>query len=302
MRPFTFLLRLVLCAMLSTAASAESLYAVSMRTYSDPSYKGVEGSLYVVATETGVTQLVAALTLSGGTPVGLDGLAVHPKTHAFYGITPGSSAVIPHTLVKVDAKSGVVTPIGDLGLVGTDIDFDKDGTLYVWIPDTRQFGTVDLATGKATPKGAHLQQGAMKGGIALIGNGRALIAGSGGNGTLDTVDLATGVVTQGPTLDGAPFPNLINGLTYSPNGVLYAVNTNGAHPPLANLVRIDASTGKVANIGPLPNETDALSFGPDLVEPRGMGTIVQEWRFGILVALAVLAVVVVVVGLRLSKH
>jgi hypothetical protein len=141
----------------------------------------------------------------------------------------------------------------------------------------------------------------VKGGLAIIDKQSAYIAGTGGTGTLDIVDLAAGKVTTGPTLQGAPFPELMNGLALSPKGVLYGVNTNGAHPPLANLVVIDPQSGKVTNIGPLPNDTDALTFGPDLTEARGMGTIIQEWRFGILVALFVLAVVIVFVAMRSSK-
>lgn len=292
---------LALCALLSTAAGAESLYAVSMRTYFDPQYKGVEGNLYVVATDTGVTRLLATLTVEGGTPIGLDGLAIHPKTGVFYGITPDSSSVIPHTLVTVDPKSGVVKPVGDLRIAGTDIYFDSDGTLYIWLPDTRQFGTVDLGTGAVTPKGPPFTQGAPKGGIALIGAGRALVAATGGSGTLDTVDLATGTSTTGPSLSGAPFPDLINGLTYSPKGVLYGVNTNGAHPPLANLVTIDAGTGKVTNIGPLPNETDALSFGPDVTNVKDARAAFEEWRLPLMVGLFLIAVVVVIVAMRSGK-
>lgn len=295
------LLSLALCALLSTAAGAVSLYAVSMRTYSDPGYKGVEGNLYVVATDTGVTRLLAALTLEGGTPIGLDALGIHPKTGVFYGITPVSSATIPHTLVTVDPKSGIVKPIGDLRVNGTDMDFDSNGTLYVWLPETGQFGTINLDTGAVTPKSPPSTPGASKGGIALIGGGRALVSATGGTGTLDTVDLATGTITTGPSLTGAPFPDLMNGLTFSPKGVLYGVNTNGAHPPLANLVTIDVRTGTVTSVGPLPNETDALSFGPDLTNEKDMKTTVEEWRLPLLAGLFLIAVVVAIVAVRSSK-
>lgn len=292
---------LVLCALLSTAAGAETLYAVSMRTYSDPQYKGVEGNLYVVATDTGVTRLLAALTLESGTPIGLDGLAIHPKTRVFYGLTPASSAHIPHTLVTVDPKSGFVKPVGDLRVNGTDMDFDSDGTLYVWLPETGQFGTINLDTGAVTPKSPPTMPGASKGGIAMLGAGRALVAATGGTGTLDTVDLATGAITTGPTLSGAPFPDLMNGLTFSPKKVLYGVNTNGAHPPLANLVTIDVSTGKVTSVGALPNETDALSFGPDVASVKDVKASLEEWRLPLLVGLFLIAVVTVIVVVRSSK-
>lgn len=301
MKTRSLLLSFGLCTLLSVAANAESLYAVSMRTYSDPGYNGVEGNLYVVATDTAVTRLLATLTVAGKTPVGLDGLAIHPKTGIFYGITAASSAVLPRSLVTVDPKTGFVTAIGDLGYTGTDIDFDPDGTLYIWLPETRQVGTVNLGTGAATPQGQPLGHGALKGGITLIGGRRGLVAGSGGAGTLDTVDLASGTITTGPVLVGAAFPELMNGLIRSSRGTLYGVNTNGAQPPSANLVSIDAQTGKVTNIGPLPNETDALSFGPEVGASKDVMATVQEWRFPLLVVLFMAAVVIVVVAMRSKK-
>jgi hypothetical protein len=284
--------------MLCLTASAETLYASSMRTYADPLYKGVEGNLYVVATDTAVTRLVASLTLGGKAPISLDGLAIHPRTGIFYGITPATSGAIPHSLVTIDPRSGVVTRIGDLGFGGSDVEFDPDGNLYMWMPATFQMASVDLDTGAATPHGRPFAQGAVKGGIAMIGGGRALVAATGGKGTLDSIDLATGAITPGPNLVGAPFPELINGLTFSPRGVIYGINTNGALPPLANLISIDARTGKVTSIGPLPNDTDALSFGPDLTESKDTLTKVLEWRFPVLVGLFLLALVVVFVAMR----
>jgi hypothetical protein len=112
------------------------------------------------------------------------------------------------------------------------------------------------------------------------------------------VDLATGVVTPGPQLVGAPFPDLVNGLTYSPRGIVYGINTNGAQPPLANLISIDPRSGKVTSIGPLPNDTDALSFGPALTESKDLLARVLEWRFPLLVGLFVIAIVIVVVAMR----
>jgi hypothetical protein len=298
----SFLLASVACfTLLCITASAETLYAVSMRTYADSSYKGVEGNLYVVDTDSAVTRLVASLTLNGRTPVGLDGLAIHPKTGVFYGITASTSSVIPHTLVTIDSKTGAVSPIGDLGHAGSDIQFDLDGTLYMWLPVTHQMATVDLDTGVATSRGRSIQQGVLKGGIAPIGGGHALVTATGGKGTLDTVDLATGTVAPGPALTGASFPDLIKGLTYSPKGIVYGINTDGGLPPQANLVSIDPQTGKVTSIGPLPNDTEALSFGPDLVASKDMTATMLEWRLPVLAGLFVIAIVILVVAMRLKS-
>ncbi|MGZ5034167.1 MAG: hypothetical protein ACXWAC_13295 [Usitatibacter sp.] len=287
-------------ALLSMAVSAETLYAVSVRTYSDPGYAGVEGNLYIVDPERAATTLVTPLSVDGKTPVGLDGLAIHPRTGVFYGITAPSSSVIPRSLVKFDPKEGNVTLIGDLGHIGSDIAFDKDGTLFVWLPDTRQVGEVNLDSGAVVPRGRAGTRGAPKGGFALIGSGRALVAATGGSGTLDTVDMATGEITAGPELSGARFPDLISGLAYSSKGVLFAINTNFGRSSLANLVTIDVKTGKVTNIGPLPNDTDALTFGPS-TKDGDLAANWDQWRLPVLLALFVLAIGVVIVAVVPKK-
>jgi sugar lactone lactonase YvrE len=287
--------------LLSAAAGAQTLYAVTVRTFSDPGYTGVEGNIYVVDPGNAALNLVTSLHV-GDTPVGLDGLAIHPKTGVFYGITAPTSKVIPESLVSVDPGTGAVALIGRLGHAGSDIAFDPDGTLYIWLADSRQLGTVNLDTGAATPRGQPLTEGAAKGGLALIGGGRALIAATGGTGTLDLVDLVTGKITTGPTLTGAPFPDLVNGLAYSPQGVLYAVNTNFGGTSRADLVMIEERTGKVTKVGPLPNDTDALAFGPALAPRKGMSVMPKDWRLPALALLAVIVAGFVVVVMRSGKR
>ncbi|HEX3096076.1 MAG TPA: hypothetical protein VHQ02_00080 [Usitatibacter sp.] len=288
-------------AALSTAAAAQTLYAVSVRTYSDPGYSGVEGNIYVVDPATAALTLLTSLHV-GDTPIGLDGLAIHPGTGEFYGITAPTSKAIPQSLVRVDPSSGNVQLVGKLGFAGSDIAFDADGTLYIWLADKGQLGTVNLETGEATPRGKPLRQGASKGGLALIGGGRALIAATGGGGTLDLVDLVTGGISTGPQLTGAPFPDLINGLAYSPAGVLYAVNTNFGGTSRADLITIDPGNGKVNTIGPLPNDTDALAFGP--TRPRGGAStnFFRDWRFPALALLLVVVAALIVVAMRSGKR
>ena len=282
-------------------SAAQTLYAVSVRTYSDPGYHGVEGNLYTVDPETAATNLVTSLNVSGKTPVGLDGLAIHPRTGVFYGITAPTSAVIPRSLVILDPATGNITPVGELTQVGSDIGFDPDGTLYMWLPNTRQLGTVNLDTGEVTARGAPIERGATKGGFAVIGGGKAYVAGTGGAGTLDMVDMETGKLTIGPALTGAPFADLINGLAYSPRGVLYGINTSFGRSTQANLVTIDPQTGRVTNIGALPNDTDALTFGP-ATAGKDMASSLMEWRLPLLVALFIFAVVVIIVAMRLSAN
>jgi len=299
-RPF-HLFAVSLAIVLAMPAAAQTLYAVSVRTYSDPGYHGVEGNLYTVDPETAATNLVTSLNVSGKTPVGLDGLAIHPRTGVFYGITAPTSAVIPRSLVILDPATGNVTTVGELSEIGSDIGFDPDGTLYMWLPNTRQLGTVNLDTGEVTPRGAPIERGAAKGGFAVIGGGKAYVAGTGGAGTLDTVDMETGRITIGPALVGAPVPDLINGLAYSPRGELYGINTSFGRATQANLITINPQTGQVANIGALPNDTDALTFGAATVR-KDMAASLMEFRVPVLVALFIFAIIVIIVAMRLSGN
>ena len=292
----------ILCAFLvmlcAAGAGAQSLYAVSVRTYSDPGYHGVEGNLYLVDQETAATRLVSSLNLAGKTPVGLDGLAIHPRTGVFYGITAPTSAVIPKSLVIVDPTNGNVTLVGDLGAVASDIEFAADGTLYAWLPDTRQIGTIDLDTGRITARGKPAARGTSKGGFTLIGENKAYVATTGGAGTIDVIDINTGNITTGPALSGAPFPDLINGLAFQ-RGILYAINTNFGRSTQANLVTIDPQTGKVTNVGALPNDTDAIAFGPAQTS-KDVTTSLLEYRVPILIALGIFALIVIVFAMRSS--
>ncbi len=280
------------------ALDKSTLYAVSLRTYSDPQYKGIEGNIYRVDPATAATSLVAPLKLDGKVNIGLDGLAIHPKTGVFFGITAPSAAVSPHSLVKVDGATGNATLVGNLGFPGSDISFAPDGTLYVWLAETQQVGRIDLDAGTVTPLGRIRRPGAAKGGLFVVSENEALVAGSGASGTLDSVDLRTGATTAGPELKGARYAAFINGMTLSPKGQLYGVNTDGGTPALADLVTIDRHTGQVTVLGPLPNDTDAIAFGSSGDESFSWG--LEEWRMAAF-AVLILAVIVVLVTLGRSK-
>lgn len=287
-----------LATLAAPAFAAETLYAVSIRTYSDPQYKGIEGNIYRVDPTSAATSLVAPLRLDGKTNIGLDGLAIHPQTGVWYGITAPSAAVSPHSLVKVDPLTGNATLVGNLGFPGSDISFDPDGTLYCWLAETRQVGRINLDAGTVTPLGKSGPPGATKGGLYVISKNHALVAASGAKGTLDSVNLTTGEITKGPELKGARYPAFINSMALSQKGTLYAVNTDGGTPALADLVAIDRHTGQISVLGPLPNDTDAIDFGPPGNEGKSWG--LEEWRmtaFGVLI----LAVVVVLLIFGRSK-
>lgn len=278
---------------LGLSAGAQTLYAVSVRTYSDPSYKRLEGNLYRVDPASAVTTLVAPLRLDGRESIGLDGLAIDPKSGEAFGITAATKGPVPHSLVRLDSATGTVSLIGNLGVYGSDISFDAEGTLYIWLPGTSQIGSVDLKSGTVTAVGAPSSATATQGGIGAISSGVVLIAASGGKGTLDRIDLKTGAITAGVPLKGARYPELVTGLTESPDGTLFGVNTNGGTPALADLVKIDRGTGQVTDIGPLPNDTNAIAFGPAAEVERSWD--LNRWR-----ALIFPVLIVFVIGLAIA--
>lgn len=289
---------LVAVAAPASAVDKSTLYATSIRTYSDPQYHGIEGNIYRVDPATAATALVAPLKLDGKVNIGLDGLAIHPKTGVFYGITAPSAAVSPHSLVKVDLATGNATLVGNLGFPGSDISFAPDGTLYVWLAETRQAGRIDLDAGTVTPLGRPRRAGAAKGGLLVVSEGQAIVAASGAAGTLDSVDLRSGVITTGPELKGARYAAFINSMALSTKGQLYGVNTDGGTPALADLVSIDRQSGQITVLGPLPNDTDAIDFGASGNERLAWG--LEEWRMVAFGAL-ILAVIVVLVMAGRSK-
>lgn len=288
---------LVVAALLGLSAHGQTLYAVSVRTFSDASSTASEGSIYRVDPSNAALQLVASLHI-GATPAGLDGLAFHPKTGELYGITAPNATAAASALVRVDAKTGEVSVVGALGHAASDIAFDPDGILFAWLTDLGQVATIDLATGRTTPRGMPSSQRGIKGGIAIVGEGRAIIAAGGSAGTLDAVDLATGGITQGPALKGAPLQGQINGLAYSPQGVLLAINTSFAANSAADLVKIDPSSGVVTRIGPLPTGTDALAFRRHERPPSAFDYVRAQWRAITLGLLLLVAAVVLFVGMR----
>src|SRR6185437_12476400 len=125
--------------------------------------------------------------------------------------------------------------------------------------------------------------------------GKAYLAATGAMGTLDTIDLQTGAGTRGPPLTGAIFPASIDNTTFSPSGVLYAVNSNGGAPSNAVLVTIDTATGAMRKVGALPADTRGLIFAPER-EAANPGEAARKW---ILVALAALAVILMLVAARM---
>ncbi|MEP7067915.1 MAG: hypothetical protein ABI789_01690 [Usitatibacter sp.] len=252
----------------------------------------VAGNLYAVNLASGTATLVGAIRLQGSKPLGVTGMAVHPATAVLYGITSELSPNHPHSLVTIDPANGVASLVGDLGVIGSDIAFDATGKLYLWLPGTSQLGIVNLSNASVAPIGRPSAAGSPAG-IAIDPGGMVYVTSKGASGTLDNVDLASGALQVGPALTGAPFSTQINSMTFSPSGLLLAVNSNGGSPANTRLVTINTATGTVSTIGTLPDDTDALAFsgiGPNLAPT--FSTMSQGGRVVIVVisvALIVLA-------------
>lgn len=272
-------------------SDAQQLYAASVRSIAEGGGADGEsgGSLYSVQLAGGTATFIAPIRLNGTTPIGITGLAAHRTTGALYGITSPLSRNAPFSLVTVDPASGDASLIGPLTMGGSDISFNRAGILFTWLPQTSQLGTVNLETGLVTPIGEAGTPGPPAG-LAIDNNGVAYITPKGATGTLDTVDIATGAQKTGPTLSGAPFDSTINSMTFTPSGLLLAVNSNSGSPAAARLVTINVGTGVVSNIGNLPDDTDGLAFAN---APLQQASKPIDWRT---LALYVLAAIGAILG------
>ena len=268
---------LLLCAAMAPQdVPAETFYAVSVRTHANAREDAAPGTLYTIDPATAAATVVAPLRLRGVEPIGIVGLAVHPDSGAFYGITGRNSPAAPHSLVKIDPATGEATLIGALGEVGSDIGFSPDGTLYAWLPERRQLATLDLATGRAKPVGEpQTAAAAPSGALAIVSNDTGYVAATGATGTLDRLDLRTGARTRGPDLKGAPFPSAVTNLSFSPWGKLFAVNASAGAPSETMLVTIDPESGQVSPIGKLPTDIEALIFAKDRVNGSARA---EQWK------------------------
>jgi hypothetical protein len=252
-----------LAALLSAlpAVAAESLlYATAVRMHYEDGAARIECNLYRVDPATGAATLVAPVRVGGREPVAIVSLAIHPATGKAYGVTAGLARTVPRSLVAIDPANGDVELIGALGEVASDLAFAHDGTLYAWLPERNRLARVDLVTGRATALEDSGITGVMGGGMAIDDHDVVYVAATGATGTLDTVDIHTGRAVTGPQLEGAPYLSAITNMTFSPEGKLYGVNSNMGAPANTSLVTIDLQTGKVHEVGHLPNDAHALIF------------------------------------------
>jgi hypothetical protein len=286
--------------LLSLSATAQTLFVATMRgQVAAAASSGIVSGLYTVNLATGTATFTAPLRVNGLRPVGVTGLAVHPGTGTFYGITSSLSPNNPKSLVVINAGNGDASVIGELTQAGSDIVFDAQGALFMWIPATHQVATINLNNAAVTPLGRPGNAEAL-GGLAIDSQGVAYVTPTGANGTLDTVDLKTGVFKVGPSLTGAPFQGAITAMTFTPSGLLLAVNSNVGSPAQARLVTINTATGQISTIGTLPDDADALTFAP---ASRDIAQVLATMSGRTMALLAlILGSVLAVIGVALIKR
>lgn len=286
-----WLLAIAFVVLGNAAVAGETLYATSIRSEIGGGAFAA-GNLYVVDPSTVSTRLVGPITVDG-TPVGVVALATHPRTGVVYGITAGLYSHIPRALIEIDLDNAKATIVARLPMRGSDIGFAPQGDLYMWAPDQLQLLKIDIATAAVTPIGDALA-GLAGGALAVTDDGReALLAVDGAQGRLLRIDLQSGQAMEGARLSGAPYDASIENLTFSPSGVLYAVNSDGGTPSKAALVTIDLKTGNVAKIGTLPDDVHGLIFAPE----RRSRWSVETLRLWALVALGGVAAVIILYAL-----
>ena len=283
-------------ALALNAAAAEWLYvATAPGSFAGTAQGG--GQLHSVQLPGGAVTPIGPIRLSGQ-PIAVTGLAVRPIVGTLYGITSDASPNHPNSLVTIDPSTANATLVGPMGMAGSDISFDKHGTLFVWLRETSQIGTVSLTTGAARPTGA-TRAASEPGGVAVDDAGRIYVATSGATGSLDQIDSESGKARKGPTLQGAQYPAAINAISIASDGRIFALNSNRGVPAKAALVTIDPLTGVMKRVGSLPDDADALV----LMETPWSAAEFFSSRSGITVILGVVALAVIAfVILRLGRR
>ena len=252
-------LAITLCAAAGWAGAEPLLYTATVRLNPGGSPTEPAGSLYIVDPATARTKQVGSLRL-GGKPIGITGLAVHPKSGVFFGVTAGSSVNYPNSLVTIDPNTGEASLVGETRVPTSDITFSPEGQLYMWLTNTNQIAEINISTGRVKAIGTSSEASRIEAGIAVDGRGLVFVTPDGATGQLEQRDPATGAVVNAVSLSNAPYLSSLNSLAFSRSGELYGVNSNMGTPAHTALVKIDLGTGVVTKVGDLPEDTDCLTF------------------------------------------
>ena len=242
-------------ALAAGAAAKKATLYVAKGSY------GSTGILYTIDPTTGdVLTMIGLLNDADGNNYPMAGLKYDPTTGTLYGIS-GQAPVNAAYLVTVDPATALVTPIGPLGVVLTDIAIDpKTGIMYGIAGSNQKFYTINTATGEAVQTGSTGIGFANGGGFASDRTG-ALYGVS--NFSLYSFDDVTGNATLiGLTL----LPDLVKAADFNPtNNTMYGLEGGGGidNLHLRFLVTFDLTTGLGTLVTPISvNDLDAIVFIP----------------------------------------
>lgn len=220
---------------------------------------GVQGILYTLDPANGaVLTTVGPLHDAAGNNYHITGMKYHPMTRIFYGVTGDPTS--PDYLVVVDPTTALVTPIGLLGAVLTDIAIDPTtGIMYAVSGLNQKFYTVDTSTGQAVQTGST--------GLGFQ-NGGGLAADR--TGTLFGIDNLfvysyNEISGMGTLIGPTGLQNLVRAADFNLSNVLYGLEGGGGidNNHLRWLVTVDPGTGVVTRVGQIAvNDLDALAFIP----------------------------------------
>jgi hypothetical protein len=220
---------------------------------------GVNGILYAIDPATGtILRTVGPLHDAASNNYHITGLKYHPITGIVYGVT--GDPTIPDYLVTVDPATALVTPIGPLGAILTDIAIDSTtGTMYAVSGVNQKFYTINTSTGQAVQTGS-TGLGFQNGG-GLAADKTAALFGI-DNFSFYSYDKTTGMGTLiGPT----GLQNLVRAADFDPNNVLFGLEGGGGidNNHLRWLDTCDVTTGTCTRVGQInANDLDALAFIP----------------------------------------
>lgn len=222
---------------------------------------GIQGILYTLDPATGaVLTTVGPLHDAGGNFYGISGLKYHPATGIFYGTTGHQSPTNPNYLVIVDPATALVTPIGPLGAILTDIAIDPTtGIVYGLSEFDENFYTINTSTGQAVQAGSTGIGFPKQGGLAAYRRG-ALFGVT--NFSFYSFNKTTGVATL---IGATGLGNLVKAADFSPSNVMYGLEGGGGidNSHLRWLVTFNVTTGMGTRVGQITtNDLGALAFIP----------------------------------------
>ena len=225
---------------------------------------GVQGVLFTIDPASGaLLTTVGFLNDALGNNYGMAGMKYDPFTGILYGVTMNDSPTNPNYLVIVDPATALVTPIGPLGWVLTDIAVDPTtGIMYAVSGYNQKFYTVNTTTGQAVQTGSTLLGYQKGGGLAADRTGNIYGIDSFSFYSYNKTYGNGNATLIGPTLLG----NLVKAADFNPsNNVMYGLEGGGGsdNTHLRWLDTFNVTTGLGTRVGPIPvNDLDALAFIP----------------------------------------